>query len=52
LQGLYQFLNKNAIYIVMIIVLIVWAGIFLYLYNLDKRIKSVEKEMNGDKNEK
>jgi len=36
----------------MIIVLIVWAGIFLYLYNLDKRIKSVEKEMNGDKNEK
>jgi len=36
----------------MIIVLIVWAGIFLYLYNLDKRIKSIEKEMNGDKNEK
>ncbi len=52
MQGLYEFLNKNAIFIVMIIVLIVWTGIFLYLYNLDKRIKSVEKEMNGDKNEK
>lgn len=36
----------------MIIVLIVWAGVFLYLYNLDKRIKSVEKEINGDKHEK
>jgi len=33
----------------MIIVLIVWAGIFLYLLNLDKRIKLVEKEINGDK---
>ena len=52
MQGLYQLLDKNAIYIVMIIVLIVWIGIFLYLYNLDKRIRNVEKEMNGDKNAK
>jgi CcmD family protein len=36
----------------MIIVLIVWTGIFFYLNNLDKRIKSVEKEINGDKHEK
>jgi CcmD family protein len=36
----------------MIIVLIVWIGIFLYMMSLDKRIKSVEKEINGDKNEK
>jgi len=43
-----EFLEKNAIYIVMIIVLIVWVGIFLYLLNLDKRIKNVEKEI-GDK---
>lgn len=47
-----QFLSQNAIYIVMIIVLIVWAGIFSYLFSLDKRIKKVEKEMNGVKNEK
>jgi len=51
LEGLYNFLSDNAIYIVMIIVLIVWTGIFLYLFNLDKRIKSIEKEINGDKNE-
>ncbi len=47
-----QFLSQNAIYIVMIIVLIVWAGIFGYMLSLDKRIKKVEKEMIGDKNEK
>ena len=40
-----DFLSKNAIYIVMIIVLIVWAGIFFYLFSLDKRIKNVKKEL-------
>jgi len=44
-----QFLSQNAIYIVMIIVLIVWAGIFSYMLSLDKRIKKVEKEMLGEK---
>ena len=48
-----SFLSNNAIYIVMIIVLIVWAGIFLYLLSLDKRIKNVEKELkDGVQNEK
>lgn len=44
-----EFLSQNAIYIVLIIVLIVWVGIFLYMLNMDKRIKLIEKEMNGDK---
>ncbi len=52
MNGIFEFLKGNAIYIVMIIVLIVWIGIFFYLNNLDKRIKSVEKEINGDKHEK
>ncbi len=52
MQGIMEFLKNNAIYIVMIIVLIVWTGIFLYLYNLDKRIKLIEKEIDGDKYEK
>lgn len=49
MDGIYQFLENNSIFIVMIIVLIVWAGVFLYLFNLDKRIKKVEKEMDGEK---
>jgi len=37
----------------MIIVLIVWGGIFSYLLSLDKRIKNIEKEIkNGVINEK
>jgi len=49
LDGLYNFLQDNAIYIVMIIVLIVWIGIFFYMFALDKRLKTIEKEINGDK---
>jgi CcmD family protein len=48
-EGLYQFLQNNAIYIVMIIVLIVWTGIFFYLFNLDKRMKIFEKEFKNNK---
>jgi CcmD family protein len=35
----------------MIIVLIVWTGIFFYLLNLDKRMKRFEKEFNNKKND-
>jgi CcmD family protein len=52
LDGLYQFLQHNAIYIVMIIVLIVWAGIFFYLLNLDKRLKSIQKEYDEESSRK
>ncbi len=52
MEGLYNFLSDNAIYIVLIIVLIVWTGIFFYMLSLDKRIKFVEKELSEDKNEK
>lgn len=44
-----QFFSQNAIYIVLVIVLIVWAGIFAYLYTMDKRLKAIETEIKGVK---
>jgi CcmD family protein len=35
----------------MIIVLILWSGIFGFLLNLDRRIKILEKEITGEQNE-
>jgi CcmD family protein len=52
LEGIYKFLSNNTIFIVAIIVFIVWAGIFFYLNNLDKRLKNIEKVNKGENNEK
>lgn len=49
MDGLFGFLEKNSIYIVLFIVLVVWAGIFIFLLNLDKRLKQVEKNVEGEK---
>jgi|GEM_PF-229846 len=38
---LYSFLDQHSLYVVLIIVLVIWAGIFLYLYRLDKRINKL-----------
>jgi len=43
--GFLGFLEKNSIYIVLFIVLVIWSGIFLFLLNTDKRLKAIEKEL-------
>ena len=47
MDGLYNFLNENSIYIVMIIMLIVWGGIFSFIWSTDKRLKKIEKELEA-----
>jgi len=39
----YDFLQQNSLYVVLLIVLIGWIGIFFYLLRLDKRLKKIEK---------
>lgn len=38
-----NFLESNSIYIVLIIAIIIWIGIFLYIYRLEKKVKKLEK---------
>jgi len=33
----------DANYIVMIVTLIIWMGLFLYLFSLDRKVKKLEK---------
>lgn len=42
MSSIYSFLETNSIYIVMLIVMIIWIGIFGYMWRLDKRIKKIE----------
>ncbi len=41
-----NFLESNSIYVVLIIAVIIWIGIFLYIFRLDKKIKVLEKKNN------
>jgi len=43
-MSLYDFLEANSIYIVMLIVLIIWVGIFGYMWRLDSKVKKLEKK--------
>jgi CcmD family protein len=37
-----EFFTQNQLFIVMTIILLIWAGIVLYLVRIDKRIKQLE----------
>lgn len=38
-----EFLEKNQLYIAMLVVLINWGGIVFYLFRLDRKITKLEK---------
>jgi len=40
------FLSANQMYIVLGVVLLIWAGIVSYLFRLDKKLTKLEKLMN------
>jgi len=45
LGSLVSFIEQYSIYVVMVIVLVIWFGVFLFLLNTDKKLKEIEKEI-------
>jgi hypothetical protein len=43
MDSIYDFLDKNSYYVVLIISLIIWLGIYLYLRSVDGKIRKLEK---------
>ncbi len=39
---MFEFLNQNASYVVLTIVLVVWMGIFGYVLRVERRVKQLE----------
>lgn len=37
-----DFFAQNALYVVLLVVLIVWVGIFAFLYRIEQRVKRLE----------
>ncbi|HMS63650.1 MAG TPA: CcmD family protein [Ignavibacteria bacterium] len=44
MTSLYDFLETNSMYVVLFIVLIIWIGIYGYIWSLDKKVKKLETE--------
>lgn len=44
MDAVYSFLDKNSYYIVLIISLIIWLGLFLYMRSVSKRISKLERK--------
>jgi CcmD family protein len=40
----YKFLEQNSMYVVLIILLVIWIGIYFYIHNIDKRLRKLEQE--------
>jgi len=43
-----EFMSNNQMYIVLSIVLLVWAGIVAYLLRLDRKVRDLEKSMRKE----
>ncbi len=41
MSSLYDFLDAHSLYVVLTIVLVIWLGIFLYLFRLDRKVNEL-----------
>lgn len=49
MSSLYSFLDAHSLYVVLIIVLVIWLGIFIYLYRLDKKVSKLYEKTEAEK---
>ena len=40
-----DFLQQNQMYVVLTVVLLIWAGIVLYLWRIDRKVGKIENQM-------
>ena len=44
---MYDFLSQHSLFIVLLIVLICWTGIFTYLVRLDRKVTNLERTLKN-----
>jgi len=49
MSSLYDFLDAHSLYVVLTIVLVIWLGIFLYLFRLDKKVSRLYEKSEAEK---
>lgn len=48
MNSLNDFFANNQLYIVLAIALVIWFGIFIYIFRVDKKLTKLEKEETQD----
>ncbi len=43
-NGMAEFFTQNALYIVLFVVLVIWFGIFAYLFRIERKVRKLEQE--------
>lgn len=43
---MYNFLNDNSIYVVLVVALINWLGLFIYLMRTESKLNRLEKQIS------
>lgn len=51
-MSIYEFFEKNSLYIVLTIALVVWLFIFGYLLLIDAKLRKLENEISNKENKK
>ena len=49
MSSFYSFLADHSLYVVLIIVLVIWLGIFIYLFRLDKKVNKLYENSESEK---
>lgn len=49
MSSLYSFLDEHSLYVVLSIVLVIWLGIFIYLFRLDKKVNHLYEKIVSEK---
>lgn len=48
MNSLYDFFSNNQLYVVLVIALVIWLGIFVYIFRIDGKLKKLEKQETQD----
>lgn len=48
MNSLYDFFANNQLYVVLAIALVIWLGIFVYIFRIDRKLKKLEKQETTD----
>lgn len=51
MESLYEFLEIYDLYVVLLIVFIIWVGLFIYLFAQDKKISKLENLIKKSDND-